>query len=221
MRRTLYVSLLSAGLSLSAFAQQKSDAPLAPLSAPKGEKKAAKKEAAAATNTPGGGYLKAKWGSSEQEVRRLYPQAKPLEEGRGIKINQDIAGKPAVVSFEFHSGKLYRAVVLFTEANLKEGNLVTTCDIDDYVETKQLLGKKYGAPASDEILWKEGTEPKPEAKWQRSIGMGNLRLGAQWSTGDTGIALGCNQNGLSIRYESLTLREEVAGAEEQTKLRDL
>lgn len=139
------------------------------------------------------GYAKAKWGMSLDQVRNLYPEIRQLEEGRPIYFYLDrVIGKPAKVAFQFESGRLVGAMVLFQER-------YETVDAyaEEYESIRQLLTKKYGKASFETI-----DHPKNEGS----------RIISGWNSGKTFLTLKMEERDRSQeRFTSITYSSKEFG----------
>ncbi|MCY1080306.1 hypothetical protein [Archangium lansingense] len=177
------------------------------------------------TNPPNGyrspeGYQHVRWGMSEDEVKRAYPQLLPIEQG--LYFEGETAGHKSVTAFAFSEHRLAFAAIVFQTTRQTVAQY-----IDDYNELKTLLTQKYGAPRHDNVNWREGKGflgDSPDGL-TTALRLGYATLETQWTTGETLIRLECESKKLtpeiSIKYASLRLMPRMIQKNDQAKVDDL
>ena len=163
------------------------------------------------------GFGKVRWGISAAELRQVYPAAE--QNGDQWVVRGPVAERPAVTTFSFFDGKLYRAYVVFTAGTFKEGVFIEACESPEFEQFKSLLTQKYGAARSERKDWAvpviPGTNRKvPDAKPEEWLLAG-------FETAGTSIALGCNPSGMTLLYESKSIAQAAAQAKKHAQLGDL
>jgi hypothetical protein len=158
------------------------------------------------------GYGNTRWGMTLAEVRRA---------DRGGKMDSDmyvvdrrIAYWSAKVAYVFHSDRLTNVTVVLPE------RADITVAVDDYVQAKQMLVEKYGAPHVD-----EEHERYPAATIVSNIGLGELKLEASWKWIEEEAVVVCKKSGLGARtlivYVSRELLPLVERTQDSRRARDL
>lgn len=164
------------------------------------------------------GVGKARWGMSPKQVKRKYPKLKETESGWMQQTS--IAGLGAVQVFIYARDKLSIVGAVFTESYTNK-NL----HVNDYSKMKELLTKKYGEPASDDVHWSQDLYRGDAEHIGMALGMGHVRFITTWQTDKTSIELALHGNNFDVkhqvRYASRELEELQEQQAEAEKLDDL
>ena len=128
-------------------------------------------------------FRKTTWGMSRDQVKASEDTKPTGEKQEVITFRDALAGIPAIVGYIFDGGKLIRAGYLMRGTHDNPDQYVK-----DYDKVKTLMIKRYGAPAQDEMLWKEGVKQSQDpGQFGKDACNGDLTYITIWTDGVTMI----------------------------------
>lgn len=127
-------------------------------------------------------FRKTTWGMSRDQVKASEDTKPTGEKPDVLTYRDELDGIPAIVGYLFDGDKLTRAGYLM-RGSYDDPNKY----IEDYDKVKESMIKTYGAPAQDEIQWKEGEESQDHAQYGKAVCDGKLRYTTVWTDGVTMI----------------------------------
>ena len=135
------------------------------------------------------------WGMTQAEVIRAETAATLDEQGDDYLWYKDVTidGKKCALLYLFKSGRLNGAGYFFVHKHTNLNDF-----IDDFQSIKSLLTKKYGAPASDDVIWKNDLFKDDYQNWGSAIAMGHLVYRAAWETERTLLILSLSGDNYEI-----------------------
>src|ERR1035437_5720723 len=149
---------------------------------------------------------KVNWGMSKQQVEKSEKYLKKLknEDEESLTYKTTLLNKEVYLDYSFKENKL-RSVFYYFERNHTNHNDY----IDDYIDLKEALIKKYGEPSSDDIIWENNLHKDNLQEYGLAISVGLLEYLTQWThiNNTTNIVLNLygkdNKINLNILYASL------------------
>jgi hypothetical protein len=133
------------------------------------------------------GFQSTKWGMSTVDVRKLYPKATVQKED--LFVVTEIASHEAGVTFKFANDKLAEVRVAFHLSYASKNDFLT-----EYDRLKDLLTKKYGAPAKDREDWLNSLYKNKPKEYGTAVAAGILTKVAEWETEKSEISLQCKRD---------------------------
>jgi hypothetical protein len=127
-------------------------------------------------------FRKTTWGMSRDQVKASEDTKPTGEKPDVVTYRDELDGIPAIVGYLFDGDKLTRAGYLM-RGSYDDPNKY----IEDYDKVKESMIKTYGAPAQDEMHWKEGEESQDPAQYGKAVCDGKLRYTTVWTDGVTMI----------------------------------
>ena len=127
-------------------------------------------------------FRKTTWGMSRDQVKASEDTTPTGEKPDVLTYRDELDGIPAIVGYLFDGDKLTRAGYLM-RGSYDDPNKY----IEDYDKVKESMIKTYGAPAQDEMQWKEGEESQDHAQYGKAVCDGKLRYTTVWTDGVTMI----------------------------------
>jgi len=128
-------------------------------------------------------FRKTTWGMSHDQVKASEDKKPTGEKPDVVTYRDELDGIPAIVGYLFDGDKLTRAGYVM-RGSYDDPNRY----IEDYSKVKESMIKTYGAPAQDEMQWKEGVEGSEDpAEYGKAACDGNLRYTTVWTDGVTMI----------------------------------
>lgn len=127
-------------------------------------------------------FRKTTWGMSRDQVKASEDTKPTGEKPDVLTYRDELDGIPAIVGYLFDGDKLTRTGYLM-HGSYEDPNKY----IEDYDKVKESMIKTYGAPAQDEIQWKEGEESQDHAQYGKAVCDGKLRYTTVWTDGVTMI----------------------------------
>jgi len=122
----------------------------------------------------------------------------------GYKIK--VLGKNIYLVYFFVDNKLVRARYTLAEEHTNKDDFIS-----DYKEFQNILIKKYGKPAKDNIYWRNNLYKKDQSNWGTAISMGHLSYFSNWDTQDTEIICFLNGDNFNVKcgveYSSKKLKQ--------------
>ena len=164
-------------------------------------------------------FRKTKWGMSRDEVKSTEDATFVGETEDFLFYEGHAANMDCGISYRFVNNMLGSARYKFTEEHSNENDYLY-----DYFKLKDILKKKYGDPAIDDIDWRNTRYVDSEEDYGRAVSLGHLELFAAWDTSSTDIS--CNLEGdnyeveLSVLYYSKAHRQLVEKSLESKELDD-
>ena len=149
-------------------------------------------------------FRKTRWGMSKEEVK-ASENLRPIYTGtEGFVYDISIGRDSVKLSYYFTQDKLTNGFYSF-EAQWCQG---TTC-INDFLEKKELLIKKYGDPVQERRIWHNNLYKNDSQQWGLAVTLGLLKFISGWETRTTEIYLGLSgkefKSTLTIAYYSKAL----------------
>ena len=171
------------------------------------------------TIKPGaGGYKKALWGMTPQQVHKAYPKAS--DHDGSLIISGKTAGYDSTTVFFFTAKSLTAVGVMLTKQSMNANTYV-----NDYHQLQTLLTKKYGKPVGDSRHWSQDLYKNDPKHIGMAVSMGHLTLVSNWTRPKTKIELVCRGENFKvkvyIRYVSVALEGLKTQTDENEKLDDL
>lgn len=124
------------------------------------------------------------WGMTVEKVKEIE-DGKILDENASMFVYAvNLAGHDALLFYRHKNNLVYGGGYSFQARHSDENEYIT-----DYQELKALLIDQYGAPDSDEMLWKNDLYKDDLAHRGRAVGQGDLVYWADWDAGNTKIEL--------------------------------
>ncbi|MHB8068713.1 MAG: hypothetical protein ACYDIC_12535 [Desulfobaccales bacterium] len=151
-------------------------------------------------------FRKTKWGMSIQQVKESEPLeiAHSSENILGYKVK--VLDKDMYLVYIFVDNKLVRSRYLLAEEHSNKNDF-----IDDFKSFQNILIKKYGKPAKDDIYWRNNLYKKDPSNWGMAIGLGHLSYFSSWNTEDTEVICFLHGDNFNIKcgveYISNKLRQ--------------
>jgi uncharacterized lipoprotein YehR (DUF1307 family) len=127
-------------------------------------------------------FRKTTWGMSRDQVKASENTKPTGEKTEVVTYRDELEGIPAIVGYLFDGDKLTRAGYLMRGSYDDPSKY-----IEDYDKVKESMIKTYGAPAQDEMQWKEGEESQDHAQYGKAVCDGKLRYTTVWTDGVTMI----------------------------------
>lgn len=134
------------------------------------------------TKAPEFNFRKTKWGMTRDQVKAAEDSQLTGEKTEVVTYRDEFEGIPVIVGYMFDGEKLTRAGYLM-RGTYEDPNKY----IDDYNKIKESMIKVYGAPARDELQWKEGEESQDPAQFGKAVCDGKLTYFTIWTDGVTMI----------------------------------
>jgi hypothetical protein len=167
-----------------------------------------------------GGFRKSRWGMSPDEVKAAET-ADLLREGDGLIIyDGKVLGLDCAILYILVHDQLVRAKYVVTAEHSNK-----TAYLSDFDSLKEMLTKKYGEPAQDNVYWKNDLYRDDYSEWGMAVSIGHLSFFTTWDMDETTVILALNGDNfeinLNIEYTSNELGRLESEAKEQAALDDL
>jgi len=140
------------------------------------------RESVKTTNAPEFDFRKTKWGMTRDQVKAAEGSQPTGEKTEVVTYRDELEGIPVIVGYIFDGEKLVKAGYLM-RGKYEDPNKY----IDDYNKIKESMISVYGAPAQDELQWKEGEESQDPAQFGKAVCDGKLTYFTIWTDGVTMI----------------------------------
>lgn len=170
-------------------------------------------------------FRKTNWGMNKEQVKVTEDKKPGFETDTMLSYEVTISGKDSKCDYFFLEDKLYSSGYFFTGEHISK-NLYTNY-INEYIELRKLLTKKYGKPKMDIYgLWLSSQYKDSPSFWALAICAGHLVYAAEWETSTTKIHLRLSGDDykiikLILSYHSKDLEEWVKQTKEKEALKDL
>jgi hypothetical protein len=151
-------------------------------------------------------FRKINWGMNKEQVKATEDKKPDFESDAFVGYKVEISGNDFSCVYNFLQDKLYSSKYIFNRTHTNKNDY-----IDDYVNLKEILIKKYGKPKIDKVTWENNLYKSDKQEWGMAISVGHLTYGAIWETPSTeiGLILGGDNYRimLVIGYDSKELKE--------------
>ncbi|MBK9949205.1 MAG: hypothetical protein IPP12_18775 [Nitrospira sp.] len=127
-------------------------------------------------------FRKATWGMTKEQVRTAEIAHLETQNDTLLVYSDKVAGKDVRIGYIFMGDQLVRSKYVFFEKHTN-WNLF----INDYLEIKEILTKKYGQPVEDKPVWSNELYRDDPKSWGTAVGVGHLRFVSNWDTPTTSI----------------------------------
>lgn len=129
-------------------------------------------------------FRNAKWGDDIETVKKYEKEIELDGENEVLFGITKINSIDSVACYYFDDGKLYEAGYVFAPQYANEGQYISS-----YESMKELLIKKYGTPASDEIIPMEEQDMIDYVGPASALNYGYVTYRTMWYDGDTEIGM--------------------------------
>lgn len=124
-----------------------------------------------------------RWGMTLTEVTSTEGGGYELVDGQNIRYTRlREEGFPAEAEFTFTEEALDSAIFYIA---CEDGSQ----SLQDYEQLKQRFVARFGAPATEDMMWAEQQEEVPQEQYAQVIQEGGLRIRTKWSTERTNISM--------------------------------
>jgi hypothetical protein len=149
-------------------------------------------------------FRKTTWGMSKSQVKATEV-GPPDERDDVLSYSIEIAGMRCFLVYIFVEDKLVRAKYRFAAEHSNKNDY-----IEDYLDLKKTLEKKYGELKEDDVLWKDNLYRKDSSERGFAVSLGHLSYYSEWDTENTAILLFLTGENytikLGIEYSSKVLK---------------
>ncbi len=164
-------------------------------------------------------FRKTKWGMSKSDVKNSEPLKLFQEDDNLLGYKTNVLDKDVFLGYVFVDNQLVRTRYVLAESHSNDNDY-----INDYLDFKATLTKKYGNPVDDQTIWKNDLYKSDNSGWGTAISIGHLVFYSTWISSSTEIIntlTGDNYDiTCAVEYKSTNLKEIEKKAKERQALDD-
>lgn len=160
------------------------------------------------------------WEMSKKQVKIIEEEKWIYENSDGLFYKVKIDKYDCYCGYYFLEDKLYRSAYIFTEEHINKNAY-----IEDYENLKELLTKKYGKAAWENVIWIDDFYKDIKGNWGTAVARGDLRYVVTWETPTTLVQMKLEGENyeiiLNIEYYSKELMEWANEIKDKKTIKDL